>query len=123
MGEDVSVMRVLISPLTDEGYLSCFRSLNHPHLSVLSQILTDGRLLPFREKINCKLHYQEDLTIPGISPFDASSRKQILQILNARIYPPFLPHRQQRLTTRVEYLGLILDRADFMYCALVAIVF
>lgn len=66
--------------------------------------------------------YHEALTMPGISPLDASSRKQILHKSKARMYPPFRPQRQQRLTTLVEYWGLVRDLNDLMYCALVAMV-
>ena len=53
--------------------------------------------------------YQDDLIIPGISPLDANSRKQMRQMSKSRIYPCFRPHRQQRRTILVEYFGLVLD--------------
>ena len=58
-----------------------------------------------QENLN-KIHYQEALVTPGISPRVASSRKQILQRRKSRIKAPFRPHFQQRLITRVENLGL-----------------
>jgi len=41
----------------------------------------------------------------------ANSLKQILQRLNFRKYPRFLPHFQQRLTALVENLGFFFDLA------------
>jgi len=43
------------------------------------------------------------------------------QSLNFRMKADFLPQRQQRLTIRVENLGLVSDRVDFTICASVAI--
>lgn len=55
--------------------------------------------------------YHDDLRTPGISPFEASSRKQMRQISYFLKYPCFLPHFQQRRTMRVEYLGFFSARA------------
>lgn len=49
--------------------------------------------------------YHEDFFIPGISPIEAISLKQILQIPKSRIKARLRPHLQQRLIVRVEYLG------------------
>jgi len=49
--------------------------------------------------------YHDDFRTPGISPFIASSRKQIRQRSYCRRYPCFRPHFQQRRTTRVENFG------------------
>jgi hypothetical protein len=67
------------------------------------------------------IDYQDDLMIPGISPFEASSLKQMRQMSKSRIYPRLRPQRQQRLTSLVEYFGLAFDLNDLAICALVAI--
>ena len=66
-------------------------------------------------------NYHDAFTIPGISPLEANSLKQILQILKSLIYPALRPHFQQRLTTRVENLGFLRLLRDFTICACVAI--
>lgn len=65
--------------------------------------------------------YQLDFLIPGISPLFASSLKQILHSSNLRINARFLPQRQQRRTTLVEYFGAVSERSDLIFCAVVAI--
>jgi len=46
--------------------------------------------------------YQLDLVTPGRRPMEASSRKQIRQTPNFRMYDRPRPHSLQRLTCRVE---------------------
>src|SRR5687768_5649630 len=46
--------------------------------------------------------YQEALTIPGISPLLASSRKQIRHKRKSRMKPALRPHFQQRRIIREE---------------------
>ncbi len=57
--------------------------------------------------------------IPGISPFKAKVRKQILHISNFLKYPRGLPHKGHRLYFRVENLGSLLAFAikDFLAIA------
>ena len=62
--------------------------------------------------------YQLDFFTPGIWPVLASSRKHILHISKARIYPCFLPHLQQRLTIRVENFGFFLALASTDFFAI-----
>ena len=64
------------------------------------------------------INYQEAFLIPGISPLEANSLKQIRQIAKSRINARGRPQRQQRLTFRLEYLGVLFA---FAICALVAI--
>jgi hypothetical protein len=54
--------------------------------------------------------YQLAFFIPGISPFQLSSLKQIRQSLNLRRYPPDLPQMEQRLYLRVENFGFLFQR-------------
>jgi hypothetical protein len=60
------------------------------------------------------------LVMPGILPSLARLRKQIRHILNFRMNPLRRPQIRQRLTRRVEYLGL---RRAFMIIAFLAILF
>lgn len=62
--------------------------------------------------------YHEDFFTPGISPFMASSRKQIRHKLNLRIYPCFRPHFQHRFTSRVENFGVFADLASADFFAI-----
>jgi len=51
--------------------------------------------------------YQLDLVTPGKRPTEASSRKQMRQTPNFRMYDRLRPHNLQRLTCRVEnFAGL-----------------
>jgi hypothetical protein len=52
------------------------------------------------------LSYQLDFVTPGIIPSLASSRKQMRQSSNFRMYPRGRPQRRQRLTFRVVNLGV-----------------
>src|SRR3989338_3134778 len=60
---------------------------------------------------NYTTSYQLDFVTPGISPLFASSRKQIRQRSNARIYPRLRPHRKHRLTTRDLNFAFLTERA------------
>ncbi len=51
--------------------------------------------------------YHDDFLTPGISPLFAISLKHILHKPNFLIYPLFLPHRKQRVITRVLYFGFL----------------
>lgn len=53
--------------------------------------------------------------MPGISPFNAISRKQIRQIPNFRMYARERPQRQQRCRARTANFGA---RFVFSICAL-----
>jgi len=53
-----------------------------------------------------RLVYQLDLVTPGIRPRCASSRKQIRQMLNLRMYPWARPQSWQRLYARTANRGL-----------------
>ena len=65
--------------------------------------------------------YQLAFTTPGISPFSAIPRKQILHIWNLRIYPRARPQQRQRLRIRTLNFGFLRDLAIFavraIYCA------
>jgi hypothetical protein len=50
--------------------------------------------------------YQLDLVTPGRRPTEASSRKQMRQTPNFRMYPRGRPQTLQRLWARVENLGV-----------------
>jgi len=58
-----------------------------------------------------KALYHDAFFIPGISPLEAISLKQILHSPKSLKYPRFRPHLKQRLTIRVEYLGGFFARA------------
>jgi len=62
------------------------------------------------------LRYQLAFVTPGISPRSASSRKQILQIPNFRIYARDLPQRKHRLYLRTLNFG-------FLFCLTISAVF
>ena len=55
------------------------------------------------------MYYQLAFLTPGISPFQASSLKQIRHVPNRRKNPRGLPHKVQRLCFLVENLGTIND--------------
>jgi hypothetical protein len=61
--------------------------------------------------------YQLDLRTPGISPWSASLRKQIRQMLNFRYTARGRPQSRHRLLRRVENLG---SRSDFAILDLLA---
>ena len=50
--------------------------------------------------------YQLDLVTPGNRPTEASSRKQIRQTPNFRMYDRLRPHKRQRLTARLWNFGV-----------------
>jgi hypothetical protein len=66
-------------------------------------------LVKFLDSFFNRKDYQLDLVIPGTSPRLANSLKQIRQSANLRIYPLFLPQRQQRRTTRDLNFGFLSD--------------
>jgi len=57
------------------------------------------------------LFHHDDFVIPGISPREANSLKQILHNSKSLKYPLLRPHLKQRLTMRVEYFGFFFDLA------------
>src|SRR5881394_113749 len=64
--------------------------------------------------------YQLAFTTPGISPFSAIPRKQILHIWNLRIYPRARPQQRQRLRMRTLNFGFLSDLAIFAVLAIIA---
>ena len=62
--------------------------------------------------------YQEDLTTPGISPFNARLRKHKRQMPNFRRKARGRPHRLQRLCCREENFGLRLSLTLFAVVAI-----
>lgn len=57
------------------------------------------------------VNYQDDFLIPGISPRDAISLKQMRHSSKSLIYPLFRPQRKHRRTARVENFGFLFARA------------
>ena len=52
------------------------------------------------------IRYQLDFVTPGSRPTEASSRKQIRQTPNFRMYDRPRPHNRHRLTARVWNFGV-----------------
>jgi hypothetical protein len=86
-------------------------------VTLLADIL---RIFQFCEKTSIHI-YHDDFLMPGISPRDAISRKQILHKSKSRKYPCLRPHRKQRRTMRVENFGVFFDRAITDFFAILII--
>ena len=62
--------------------------------------------------------YQLDLVTPGSRPWEASSRKQMRQTPNFRMYARGRPQILHRLTARVEYFGARFAFAIMLFLAI-----